>query len=63
MRNPFKEPTAEERRTTRYFQFYIRDDDKPQPIPKFMARAIKSIKGPERKRSKSSDREASELAP
>ncbi|KAJ8433142.1 hypothetical protein Cgig2_007106 [Carnegiea gigantea] len=29
VRNSFGEPTAEERRTTRYFQFYIREDDKP----------------------------------
>ena len=55
-RNPFGEPTAEERRIARYFQFYIREDDKPRPIPKFVAQAIESVKGPERS-SKSSDKE------
>ena len=57
MRNPFGEPTAEERRTAYYFQFYIWEDDKPRPIPKFMAQAIEFGKGPEKRRSKSSDRE------
>jgi len=37
MQNPFEESTANEKRTTRYFQFYIREDDKPRPIPEFMA--------------------------
>ena len=37
VRNPFGEPTTEERKTARYFQFYIQEDDKPRPIPKFMA--------------------------
>jgi len=55
--NPFGEPTADERRTTRYFQFYICEDNKPRPIPKFMAQAIESVKGPERRRSKSSNPE------
>ena len=44
MRNPFGEPTTDERRTVRYFQFYIGEDDKPWPIPKFMAQAIESMK-------------------
>ncbi|KAJ8426754.1 hypothetical protein Cgig2_029423 [Carnegiea gigantea] len=57
MRNPFGEPTAEERKTARYFQFHIREDDRPRPIPKFMAQAIESVKGPERRKSKSSERE------
>jgi len=35
----------------------MREDEKPQPIPKFIAQAIESIKGPERRKSKSSDRE------
>jgi len=50
-------PTAEERKTTHYFQFYIREEDKPQLMPKLMAQAIESVKGPERRKSKSSDRE------
>jgi len=57
VRNPFGEPTADERRITRYFQFYTRKGDKPRPIPKFMAQAIESVNGPEKGRSKSSDRE------
>ncbi|KAJ8419891.1 hypothetical protein Cgig2_017701 [Carnegiea gigantea] len=57
VRNPFREPTVDERRTARYFQFYLHEDDEPRPIPKFMVQAIKSVKGPERRRSKSSDRE------
>ncbi|KAJ8434745.1 hypothetical protein Cgig2_001948 [Carnegiea gigantea] len=57
MRNPFREPTVNEQRTVRYFQFYIREDDKPRPIPKFIAQAIESVKGVEKRRSKSSDRE------
>jgi len=48
---------VEERKTARYFQFYIRDDVKPRPIPKFMAQVIESVKGPEKRKSKSSDRE------
>ena len=55
VRNPFGEPMADEQRTARYFQFYIHEDDKPRPIPKFMAQAIESVKGPEKRRSKSSD--------
>jgi len=43
--NPFGEPTAEERKMAHYFQFYIREDDRPQPIPKFMAQAIEFVKG------------------
>ncbi|KAJ8429329.1 hypothetical protein Cgig2_026559 [Carnegiea gigantea] len=44
----FGEPTADEWRTARYFQFYIRENDKPRPVPKFMAQAIESVKGPRR---------------
>jgi len=55
--NPFGKPTAEERKTACYFQFYIRKDDKSWPIPKFMAQAIESVKGLEKRKSKSSDRE------
>ena len=55
MRNPFGEPMANERRTAAYFQFYIREDNKPWPISKFIAQAIESAKRPERRRSKSSD--------
>jgi len=42
---------------THYFQFYIKEDDKPWPIPKFMAQGIKYVKGPEKRKSKYSDRE------
>ena len=37
--------------------FYIREDDRPRPIPKFMSQAIEAVKGPEKRRTKSSDRE------
>ena len=37
--------------------FYIHEDDRPQPIPRFMTQAIESVKGPEKRKSKSSDRE------
>ena len=57
IRNPFGEPTAEERKTACYFHYYIWEDDKPWPIPKFMAQAIESVKGPEKRKSKSSDKE------
>ena len=57
MRSPFGEPTADERRTARHFQFYVREVDKPQRIPKFMTQATKFVKGPEKRRSKSSDQE------
>jgi len=40
MQNPFGEPIADDRRISCYFQFYIREDDKPWPITKFMAQAI-----------------------
>jgi len=49
---------ADERRTALYFQFYICEDDKSRPTPMFMAQAIESVKGPEKRRSKSSDRES-----
>ena len=55
VRSPFGKPTAEERRTARYFMFYIREDDRPRPIPRVMTQAIESVKGPEKRRSKSSD--------
>ncbi|KAJ8428638.1 hypothetical protein Cgig2_017137 [Carnegiea gigantea] len=45
VRNLFGKPTSEERKMAHYFQFYIRDDDKPWLIPKFIARAIESMKG------------------
>ncbi|KAJ8419987.1 hypothetical protein Cgig2_025350 [Carnegiea gigantea] len=57
VRSPFWEPIVEEQRTARYFMFYIREDDRPRPIPRFMTQAIESVKGPEKRRSKSSDRE------
>jgi len=37
VRNLFVVPTTEERKMARYFQFYVWEDDKPQPIPMFMA--------------------------
>ena len=46
-----------EHKTARYFLHYIREDDRPRPIPKFMVEVIESVQGLERKRSKSSDRE------
>jgi len=53
--NPFRPPTPEEKKTVGYFHYFVRDD-KPQHIPKFMAQAIESVKGPEKRKSKSSDR-------
>jgi len=38
--------------------FYIREDDRPRPIPRFMTQAIESVKGPEKRKSKSSDKES-----
>ncbi|KAJ8442187.1 hypothetical protein Cgig2_005127 [Carnegiea gigantea] len=46
-----KEPTADERQTAYYFQFYIREDDRPRSIPRFIAQAIESVKGPEKTRN------------
>jgi len=57
VRSTFGEPTAEERRTTHYFVFYIREGERPRPIPRFMTQAIKSVKGLEKSRSRFSDRE------
>jgi len=37
VRKPFREPTAEERKTAHYFQLYIGEDDRSRPISKFMA--------------------------
>ena len=37
--------------------FYIREDDRPRPIPRFMTQAIESVKGAEKRRSRSSGRE------
>jgi len=37
--------------------FYIREDDRPRPISRFMTQVIESVKGPEKRISKSSDRE------
>ncbi|KAJ8431148.1 hypothetical protein Cgig2_026745 [Carnegiea gigantea] len=56
VRNPFGEPMAEERKMACYFQFYIRKEDKPRPIPKFIAQVIESVKGPKRRKRKSGDR-------
>ena len=57
VKNPFGAPTVEERKTARYFHYFILEDDKPWRIPKFLAHAIESVKGPEKGKSKSSDRE------
>ena len=29
LRNPFGEPMAEERKTSHYFRYWVREDDKP----------------------------------
>jgi len=44
-------------RKTRYFHYCVREDDRPRPIPSFIARIVEAEKGPERKRSRSSDKE------
>ena len=56
VRNPFGEPTAEETRTTCYFQYYVREDDRRRPIPSFISWVVETTKELECKRSKSSDR-------
>ena len=48
---------AEERCTACYFMFFVCEDDRPRPIPRFMTQAIESMKGPEKRRSKFTDRE------
>ncbi|KAJ8434594.1 hypothetical protein Cgig2_025020 [Carnegiea gigantea] len=55
--NSFREPTKAEKKAFCYVNFYDREDDFPRPIPSFMARVIEAEKGPERKRSRSGDRE------
>jgi len=57
IRNPFGEPTTVEKNTICYFHYYVREDDKTRPIPKFIAQAIESVKRPEKRKSKSGDRE------
>ena len=57
IRNPFGAPTVEEKKTTRCFHYFVWEDDKPWPIPKFMAQAIQSMKGPEKRKSKTRDKE------
>ncbi|KAJ8425252.1 hypothetical protein Cgig2_015859 [Carnegiea gigantea] len=50
IKNPFGEPFDEERRTARYFLYYIRPDDCPKPIPKFIVEVIESVQGPEKRK-------------
>lgn len=57
IRNTFGAPMAEEKKTACYFHYFVREDEKPWPIPKFMAQAIESVKGPEKRKSESSDKE------
>ena len=40
IRNPFGAPTPKEKKTVHYFHYFIREDDKPRSIPKFIAQAI-----------------------
>ncbi|KAJ8435521.1 hypothetical protein Cgig2_032108 [Carnegiea gigantea] len=56
IRNPFEAPTAEEKKMTRYFYYFVQEDDKPRPVLKFMVQAIESVKGSEKRKRKSSDR-------
>ncbi|KAJ8428264.1 hypothetical protein Cgig2_000326 [Carnegiea gigantea] len=63
IKNPFRAPTAKEKKTAYYFLYFFQEDDKPRPIPKFIAQAIKSVKGPEKRKSKSSDREPLNFVP
>ena len=57
LQNPYGEPTDAKKRTARYFHFYVQKDDRPRPIPSFMAKVVDAQKGPEQKRSRSSDGE------
>ena len=50
IRNPFG-PFDKERRTTRYFLCYIGEDDRPRPIPEFMADVIVRCRGPRKERA------------
>ncbi|KAJ8427763.1 hypothetical protein Cgig2_024307 [Carnegiea gigantea] len=54
--NPYGEPTEVKERAAHYFHFYVREDDRPRPIPKFISQVVDSQKGSKRKRSKSSER-------
>ena len=44
-------------KTVRYFHYFVHEDDYHRPIPSFMAGVVEAEKGPELKRSRSSDRE------
>ena len=58
IRSPFREPSNEEQRTACYLVYYIWEDNRPRPIPEFMAEVIESVLGLKKRKSKSSDREA-----
>ena len=47
----------EETKTARYFQYYLREDDRSKPFPSFMARIVDTGKEPERQRFRSSNTE------
>lgn len=57
IRNLFGESTVKEKATTRYFQYYVREDDRPRPLPAFMSRVIDAGKELECRKVISSDRE------
>ena len=57
VRNPFGEPTSKERTTGWCFQYYVREDDWPKPLPAFVSRIVDAGKEPEHRTVKSSDRE------
>jgi len=40
--NSFGEPTDAEKMMARYFHFYAREDDRPEPIPSFIARVVEA---------------------
>jgi len=47
----------EETKTTRYFQYYVQEDDHQKPLPSFMSKVVDARKEPKHQQSKSSDRE------
>jgi len=57
IRNPFRASTAGEKKTACYFHYFVREDSKPRPIPKFMTHAIESMKRSRKRKSKFSNRE------
>lgn len=50
-------PSPEEKVTAEYFRYYVREDDRPRPLPRFMSAQIEAVSGPEIRRARSKGRE------